>query len=114
MQKGRQGKRFKKPVEYQNVSLPKPLINEIKDHIKDNDEYRSIAEFVKEAIRGRLHSQFIPYDSELMKLEKQLEKAESLGYKIERPQPKYSDKTLESMREDIKKMIKEEIDNIKK
>ena len=51
----KKGGSYKPSVKYQNVSLPKPLVDTIKKRIDADDEYRSIAEFVKEAIRAHLH-----------------------------------------------------------
>jgi len=43
--------RSKPPVKYHGISLPVPVIEEVKKFIKDKPEYRSVAEFVKESIR---------------------------------------------------------------
>ena len=47
-------KRFKEPVTYHGISIPVPLIELIKDHIKDKQEYRSISSFMQEAIREKM------------------------------------------------------------
>lgn len=45
----------KEGARYQSVSLAIPFIEEIKKHIKDRPEYRSVADFVREATRGKMH-----------------------------------------------------------
>jgi len=47
-------KRSKKPVRYQGFNLEIPLINEIKEHIKDNDRYRSVTDYVRQTLRNQL------------------------------------------------------------
>ena len=46
--------RIKKPVKYHGISLPCPLIEEIKKYIKDKPEYRSVADFTKQASREKM------------------------------------------------------------
>jgi hypothetical protein len=48
-------KRIKKRAKYQGVSLPVPLIEEIKKHIMHKKEYRGIADFIKQAIREKMN-----------------------------------------------------------
>ena len=40
-------------AKYQGISLPKPLLNKIKNAIK-NDEYTNSSEFIRQAIRHEL------------------------------------------------------------
>jgi Arc/MetJ-type ribon-helix-helix transcriptional regulator len=47
----------KKPVSYHGISLPSPFIEQIKVYIQDKPEYRSVAEFVKEAVRQKMESE---------------------------------------------------------
>ena len=39
---------------WQGVSLPVPFINMLYEHIKDDDTYRSIADFVRVACREKV------------------------------------------------------------
>jgi Arc/MetJ-type ribon-helix-helix transcriptional regulator len=39
---------------YGNISLPKPIIQQIKRAIEQHPDYSSISEFVKDAVRRRL------------------------------------------------------------
>lgn len=85
----KKGESFKPSVKYQAVSLPKPLIDSIKDRIRDDPNYRSIAEFVKESIRFRLTMPTVithdDVDEQTEKLE-QIEKIlETMGYEIKSP-----------------------------
>jgi metal-responsive CopG/Arc/MetJ family transcriptional regulator len=49
--------RLKKAVKYHGISLPSPLIEEVKKYIIDRPEYRSVAEFTKEAIREKMRKE---------------------------------------------------------
>jgi len=49
------GKTIKKPVKYQGVSVPVPLIEKMRKHVKDSS-YRSISSFVQEAIREKMEN----------------------------------------------------------
>ena len=53
-------RKIKLTSKYQTVSLPEPFYNEIKEHIKQNPRYRSIAEFVKESIRFNMRYEKSP------------------------------------------------------
>lgn len=44
-------------VKYQSVSLAVPFIEEIKKHIQDKPGYRSIADFVREAVREKMQDE---------------------------------------------------------
>ena len=46
--------KIKDRPKYQGVTLPVPLINEIKEFVKGSSQYRSIAEFVKQATRHEM------------------------------------------------------------
>lgn len=48
---------IKPKLEYTSVSFPKEFINEIKKYIMLDPEYKSIADFVRDAIREKLRSQ---------------------------------------------------------
>ena len=50
-------KRTKEPVRYHGISLPTSLIDLVRNHVKTHKEYRSIAEFTKEAIRQKLRDE---------------------------------------------------------
>jgi Arc/MetJ-type ribon-helix-helix transcriptional regulator len=41
-------------AKYQSISFDKPFIQEIKDHIKDKKQYRSLADFARDAIRNQI------------------------------------------------------------
>ena len=41
-------------VKWQGVSLPVPFINDIKNHIKDKNEYKNVPAFVIDAIREKM------------------------------------------------------------
>ena len=45
---------MKKPITYQGISLPKELLKQVHDFIKNKDDYRSIADFVKHAVKEKL------------------------------------------------------------
>ena len=47
--------RLKEPTKYHGVSLPSDLIEEIKDHIKDNRLYRSVASYVSIAAVNQMN-----------------------------------------------------------
>jgi hypothetical protein len=47
-------KRSKKAVKYQGFALEIPLIDEIKKFIKDDSNYRSVTDYVREALREKL------------------------------------------------------------
>ena len=47
-------KRTKKPVKYQGFALEIPLINNIKKHINDRPQYRSVTDFVRAAVREKI------------------------------------------------------------
>ena len=48
--------RLKPAVAYHGISLPDPLIKEIKKYIKDKDGYRSVADFIKQTVRERIET----------------------------------------------------------
>ena len=48
--------RVKPRVKYHSISLPVPFIEEIKKHILEKPEYRSIADFAREALREKMHN----------------------------------------------------------
>lgn len=47
-------KKIKPTSKYQTVSFPEPFYKEIKEYVEKNPRYRSIAEFVKEAVRLKI------------------------------------------------------------
>ena len=49
----------KKEPRYRGFSLAVPLIEEINKQIKDDEEYRSTADFVREAVREKLDGMII-------------------------------------------------------
>lgn len=54
--------RTKKAVRYQGFALPIDFIEEIKKHIKNKDEYRSVTDYVKQAIREKMAKDVIDLD----------------------------------------------------
>ena len=48
-------KTIKVPVRYQGVSVPIDLIHEVRKYVVDNPQYRSMSEFIKEAIREKMN-----------------------------------------------------------
>ena len=48
-------RRIKPTSKYQTVSFPEPFYNEIKEIVIKLERYRSIAEFVKEAVREKMN-----------------------------------------------------------
>jgi len=50
--------RSKSAVSYHGISLPSPLINEVKNHIQNKPEFRSVAEFTREALREKMNKDF--------------------------------------------------------
>ena len=51
-----------KGARYQSISFDKPFIAEIKKHIEGKDQYRSIADFAREAIREKMQKEVRPVD----------------------------------------------------
>ena len=49
-------RKIKPTSKYQTVSFPEPFYNEIKEVVIKHEKYRSIAEFVKEAVRDKMQS----------------------------------------------------------
>lgn len=49
-------KRSKPAVKYQGFALEVPLIDEIKKRIKDDDNYRSVTDYAREAIKEKLQN----------------------------------------------------------
>lgn len=47
---------IKPKAKYQGISLPKEFIDEIKEYVLKTGEYKSIAEFTKDAIREKMES----------------------------------------------------------
>ena len=52
-----------KRVKYQGVSLPIPMIEEIKKHIKNNPQIHGVPEFVRIAIREKIRANIRPSHS---------------------------------------------------
>ena len=48
-------RKIKPTTKYQTVSFPEPFYNEIKEFVIKQEKYRSIAEFVKEAVREKMN-----------------------------------------------------------
>lgn len=83
-------KTLKPSVKYQGISVPITLIQEIKKCIKDKPEYRSIAEFVKEAIREKIQQSDNKFDiEEFKKIDKSMKNITNTINEI----GKYFDKT---------------------
>ena len=47
-------KRSKPRVKYQGFAFAVPFIDEIKEHIKDDQKYRSVTDFVRQATREKM------------------------------------------------------------
>lgn len=45
----------KPPVSYHGISFPSPFVEQIKKYIENNPQYRSVAEFTKEAVREKMN-----------------------------------------------------------
>jgi len=63
-------RKIKPTTKYQTVSFPEPFYEEIKHHVIKNKNYRSIAEFVKHAVKEQIArdmflNQEVPYDTPL-------------------------------------------------
>ena len=59
-------KRSKPGAKYRGMSLPVPLIEEVKEHIQNKPEYRSVSEFVKGAIRRQLLEERTGYSDNMI------------------------------------------------
>lgn len=46
---------IKKPVKYKSLSIPEPLFKEMYEYVQNNSKYRTMAEFLREAIRDKLY-----------------------------------------------------------
>ena len=46
--------RKRKEYRYHSLSLPVPFIEQVKDHIKDRPQYRSVADFARDAMKERI------------------------------------------------------------
>lgn len=44
----------KKPVKYKSLSFPAPLISAIIKHIENDDKFRSVTDFVTQAVREKM------------------------------------------------------------
>lgn len=51
---------------YQSISYDKPFIAAIKNYIKDRKQYRSVADFTREAIREKMESDAMREDMVIM------------------------------------------------
>ncbi len=99
------GKSIKsKKTKYQGVSVPVCLIEEIKDHVKDNPKYRSISEFVRVAILERLKNDM--YNKKLESGEIKPEKHDNLNFRIVENIGKLS-KKINNLEKKIDKIDKE-------
>ncbi|MBW2003763.1 MAG: hypothetical protein JRI72_03990 [Deltaproteobacteria bacterium] len=50
-------KRTKPPVDRRGLSFPAPLLDQIRELIKDDDRYRSVSEYIRFAISEKVGSQ---------------------------------------------------------
>lgn len=53
-------KGIKDRVKYQGVSLPVPLVEEIRKHVISDSKYKSIGEFVRDAVREKMERDNTP------------------------------------------------------
>ena len=52
---------IKRNVKYQGISIPVPIINQIKGHINKHQEYTSVTNFIRIAIRDKIDSDLHPW-----------------------------------------------------
>ena len=50
-------RKSKPSVKYQGISMPIPFIEKIKGHIKDDDNYRSVADYVRQSVREKMEKE---------------------------------------------------------
>jgi Arc/MetJ-type ribon-helix-helix transcriptional regulator len=55
-------KRSKPAAKYRGLSFPVPLLEEVKLHISNKPEYRSVSEFIRESIREKMHEEDVVID----------------------------------------------------
>lgn len=98
---------------YQSVSLPVPFIQEIKDHIMKNDNYKSIAEYVKAAVREKMGKRTLQEEEEYTeRLELQARQHEAriktgeFPKPLTRPDPIRDFKHVKSQQSDNKRLNK--------
>ena len=61
-------RKIKPTSKYQTVSFPEPFYNEIKEVVIKHEKYRSIAEFVKEAVRDKMQSTGYKFGNDMDKI----------------------------------------------
>ena len=47
----------KSRMKYQGISLPVPIMQKIKKYILEHDEYRSMADFITQAIKDKMRNE---------------------------------------------------------
>lgn len=92
-------KTSKPPVKYQGISIPLPLINEIKTYIKNNPEYRSIGEFTREAIRDKLNESALGKQSLLYDFNKGLKEINKRSKEFSEILDSFDEKSMKKLRE---------------
>ena len=55
-------KRSKPAAKYRGLSFPVPLLEEIKIHISNKPEYRSVSEFIRESISEKMNEPSVTKD----------------------------------------------------
>ena len=104
---------------YQSVSLAIPFIEEIKKHIQDRPEYRSIADFMRQAARAQMQyedskiwSETATRDRRKLKrffTKKQNDQDEVIDTVIEKPiDDKKNNEVLNALEELIRNIVREE------
>jgi len=91
-------KTIKKPVKYQGISVPITLINEIKNYIENNDQYRSIGEFTREAIREKLNRTYSTQSNKVKEFENGLNEINKKAEKLNEILASFDDESIEKLR----------------
>lgn len=91
-------KTIKKPVKYQGISVPITLINEIKNYIENNDRYRSIGEFTREAIREKLNRTVSSQSNKVKEFEYGLNEINKKAEKLNEILESFDDESIEKLR----------------
>ena len=72
-------KNIKPRVKYQGISLPLPLINEIKIHISKDPTYQTVPSYVRDAVREKFNrdKQLKEYIRELEDIKERINRLEN-------------------------------------
>ena len=88
----------KSSVKYQGISVPVPLISEIKEYIEKNPGYRSIGEFTREAIRDKLNRPNYSKANSLKAFEKDLNRINKKAEKLNEILESFDDESIKKLR----------------